>query len=131
MQASNSDLISLEQKFWQSMVDEDTETALSMLAEPSLMVSSHGTMKFDHEEFRKMLERGEMVINSYELSDMNVTFPSDDTALITYKAKQSVSTRGKTQPITQEMTDASVWTRKNGEWRCTMHTETPVASSDH
>ena len=52
MQSLNNDVIALEKKFWQSMVDEDTETALSMLAEPSLMISSKGTIKFDHDEFR-------------------------------------------------------------------------------
>jgi len=131
MQTSNSDLIALEKKFWQSMVDEDAETALSMLAEPSLMVSSKGTIKFDHEEFRKMLESGKMVLKSFQLTDMNVTFPSDDTALLTYKAKQSMATRGQSQQITQEMTDSSVWTRQDGQWRCAMHTETPVDSNAH
>jgi ketosteroid isomerase-like protein len=131
MQASNSELIGLEKKFWQSMVNEDIEAALSMLAEPSLMVSSQGIMKFDHDEFRRMLEKGTMVIKSFELNDMNVIFPSEDTALVTYKAKQSVSTRGKPGQLNQEMTDSSVWTRKNGEWRCAMHTETPVASKTH
>ena len=113
------------------MVDEDTETALSMLTEPSLMVSSHGTMKFDHKGFRKMLEKGTMVIKSFELNDMNVIFPSDDTALVTYKAKQSVSTRGKPEQLNQEMADASVWTRQDGEWRCAMHTETLIDSNAH
>ena len=131
MRASNSDLIALENKFWQSMVNEDADTALSMLAEPSLMVSSHGAMKFDHNEFRNMLKSGNMVIKSFELSDMNVTFPSKDTAVITYKAKQSISTREKPEPINQEMADSSVWTRSKGEWRCALHTETPIDSNAH
>jgi len=126
MQTTSDELIDLEKRFWQSMVDEDAETALSMLAEPSLMVSSHGTIKFDHNEFRKMLEDGHMVINSFELNDVNVFFPTEDTALVTYKAKQSTSTRGKSEQVNQVMTDASVWTRQNGEWRCAMHTETPA-----
>jgi len=108
------------------MVDEDADTALTMLAEPSLMVSSHGTIKFDHNEFRKMLEDGNMVINSFELNDVKVFFPNEDTALVTYKARQSVSTRDKPEQTTQEMTDASVWTRQDGAWRCAMHTETPA-----
>lgn len=131
MQTSNSELIALENKFWQSMVDEDTDTALSMLAEPSLMVGTHGAMTFGHDEYRRMAEHGTMVIKSFELSDMNVIFPSEDTAVITYKAKQSVSTRGKSEQINQEMIDSSVWTRQEGEWRCAMHTETPFDSNSH
>ena len=45
MQTADNTLIALEKKFWQSMVDEDTDTALAMLAEPSMMVSSRQTSK--------------------------------------------------------------------------------------
>lgn len=131
MQTASSEVIALENKFWQSMVNEDADTALSMLTEPSFMISSHGAMKFDHNEFKKMIQSGSMTINSFELSDMNVTFPSEDTALVTYKAKQSITMRGQSKPVNQEMTDSSVWTRSSGEWRCALHTETPVDSNAH
>ena len=65
MQAAGKDLIALEKKFWQSMVDEDTDTALSMLDEPALMVSPHGAMQFDHAGYRRMAEQGTMVIKSF------------------------------------------------------------------
>jgi hypothetical protein len=48
MPTSSKTLIDHETKFWQSMVNQDTDTALEMLTEPALMVSSHGAMKFDH-----------------------------------------------------------------------------------
>ena len=32
-------LIDLEKKFWQSMVDQDADTAVKLLVEPALMVS--------------------------------------------------------------------------------------------
>jgi hypothetical protein len=127
MQTANSELIALEKKFWQSIVDEDTETAISLLNEPALMVSSHGAMKFDHDGYRQMAEHGSMVVKSFELSEMNVVFPSEDTAVMTYTAKQSLSARGESKQTQQEMADSSVWTRKNGEWRCVMHTETPIS----
>ncbi len=131
MQTASKDLIKLENKFWQSMVDEDTDTALSLLAEPSLMVSSHGAMKFDHASYRQMAEKGTMVIKSFKLSDMNVMFPTEDTALLTYHAKQALSKRGDSAETEQEMTDSSVWARKDGQWLCVMHTETPVAPEKH
>jgi hypothetical protein len=40
-------LVDLETKFWQSMVDQDTDAALALLSEPALMVSEHGAMKFE------------------------------------------------------------------------------------
>lgn len=126
MQASRKDLINLEQKFWQSMVDDDADTAISMLAEPSLLVSSHGTMQFDHGQYRHMAEHGNMVIKSFELCDMNVVFPTDQTAVLTYRVKQSLAERGKSEVVNQEMADSSVWANKDGKWLCVMHTETPI-----
>jgi hypothetical protein len=126
MQAPSKTLIDLEKKFWQSMVDEDTDTALAMLSEPALMVSSHGAMKFDHAGYRQMAEKGSMVLKSYQLSDIDVVFPADDTAILTYRVKQAMAPRGKPESTTQEMADSSTWVRKSGQWQCVMHTETPV-----
>ena len=88
-------LIELETKFWQSMVDQDADVALEMLNEPALMVSAHGAMKFDHDAYRKMAEQGSEVLTSFELSNMDVVFPNDKTAILTYRVKQGVAPRGK------------------------------------
>jgi hypothetical protein len=125
------DLIALENRFWRSMVEQDTDTALGLLDEPALMVSSHGAMQFDHAGYRQMAEQGSMVVKSFELDDMKVVFPTDDTAVLTYRATQSLAKRGETGEMRQEMNDSSVWTRKQGQWRCVMHTETPVADKAH
>ncbi|MEP6791851.1 MAG: nuclear transport factor 2 family protein, partial [Ramlibacter sp.] len=112
MQTPTQDLTALEKRFWQSMVDEDTDAALALLDEPALMVSAHGAMQFDHAGYRKMADQGTMVVKSFELSDMDVVFPNDDTAILTYHVKQAVAERGKSAETRQEMNDSSVWTRK-------------------
>ena len=81
MQSQAREIVDLEKKFWQSIVDEDTDTAVGMLADQSLMVSSHGAMKFDHAGYRKMAEQGSMVLNSFELKDIEVVHPNDTTAI--------------------------------------------------
>ncbi len=124
MQASASNLVDLENRFWASMRDQDTDTALSLLDEPALMISSHGAMKFDHAGYRRMAEKGTMVVKDYDLSDMQVHFASEDTAVLFYKVKQILSPRDVSADITQQMMDSSTWVRKDGEWRCVMHTET-------
>jgi hypothetical protein len=126
MQAPSKTLIDLENKFWQSLVDEDTDTALTMLDQPALMVSSHGAMKFDHAGYRQMAEKGSMVLKAYQLSDMQVVFPVEDTAILTYRVKQAMAQRGQSESITQDMADTSTWVRKGGQWQCVMHTETPL-----
>lgn len=121
-------LTELETKFWQSMVNQDTDAALELLSEPAMMVSAHGAMKFDHGGYRKMAEEGSMVVTSFELSDLDVVFPNDSTAILTYRVKQGVSARGKSEKKVQEMNDTSTWIRdgSGGRWQCVMHTETPA-----
>jgi len=127
MPTASKTLVDLETKFWQSMVDQDTPAALAMLNEPAMMVSSHGAMKFDHAGYRRMAEQGPMVITSFELSDMEVVFPNDTTAILTYHVTQEVASRGDgdVEGTTQEMNDTSTWVRTSSGWRCVMHTETP------
>ena len=139
MPATDSTLIALEKKFWQAMVDEDADTAIGLLDEPALMVSSHGALQFDRQQYKKMAEEGPMVVKSFEFSDMEVMYPNDDTAVLTYRVKQAIAQRGDgAKEIEQEMADSSVWLRKDGEWLCVMHTETeiegkqkPAAKSAH
>lgn len=128
MQTVSKTLIDLETKLWQSMVDQDTDTATSLLDQPALMVSSHGAMKFDHAGYRKMAEQGTMVVTSFEFSDMEVVFPNDTTAILSYMVEQGVTYRGETNCKKQQMADTSTWVQsEGGDWKCVMHTETPAA----
>ena len=126
MTKPNKTLKDLENKFWQSMVDEDTDAALALLNEPALMVSSHGSMKFDHAGYRKMAGQGSMVVTSFELSDVEVLFPNETTAIVTYRVKQGTSPRGKKDSMVQEMSDSSTWIQTGEGWKCVMHTEAPA-----
>ncbi len=76
-------LIDLETKFWQSMVDQDTDAALQVLHDPAMMATAHGAMKFDHAGYRKMAEQGSMVTTAFALSDVEVMFPKEATAILT------------------------------------------------
>src|SRR5688572_27665971 len=122
-------LIGLEKKFWQSMVDEDSDTAIDLLCEPALMVSAHGALQFDHAGYKHMAENGDWMLKSFELSDVHVVFPNDNTAVVTYHVKQEVSSRKKGDGSLgsfQEMNDTSTWIRDDGKnWKCVVHTETP------
>jgi len=129
MPTPSKTLIDLEKKFWQAIVDQDADTAVDLLTEPALMVSSHGAMKFDHDGYRQMAEKGSMVLKSYELSDMNVVFPNDSTAVLTYHVRQKLAQRGNGKSLLQEMNDTSTWIKDGDRWQCVMHTETPSGAA--
>ncbi len=128
MQTPSSTLVDLETKFWQSMVDHETDVALNLLYEPALMVSPQGVMKFDHAGYRQMADEGVMMVNSFELSDMEVVFPNDSMAILSYRVKQGVAPRGQVGTTEQEMNDTSTWVKTGQGWRCAMHTETPIGA---
>ena len=66
-----------------------------------------------------------MVLKSYEFSDVEVTFPTDDVAIVTYRVRQEMVRRGEERGTTQQMVDSSTWLRAGaGAWKCVMHTET-------
>jgi ketosteroid isomerase-like protein len=122
-------LINLENKFWQAMVDKDADTAVEMINEPSVMVSSHGAIKFDRAGYRKMAEQGQQVLTNFALSDLEVTFPNETTAVLTYRVKQEVASRDNgSESTSQEMNESSLWIKKGKQWLCALHTETPRAA---
>lgn len=131
MPTPSETLIDLETKFWQAIVEQDTATATDLLTEPALMVSAHGAMKFDHAGYRKMAEQGTMILQEYELSDMEVVFPNDSTAVLTYRVKQKMAQRGDGNGTVQEMNDTSTWVNSDGRWQCVIHTETPAQRTEH
>ena len=66
-------------------------------------------------------------MDAFSLDDMQVVFPNEDTAVLTYSVRQAVAERGSEEIVEQRVADSSVWTRKDGgDWRCVMHTETPL-----
>jgi ketosteroid isomerase-like protein len=126
MPTSSKTLIELEKRFWQAIVDEDADAAIEMLSEPSMMVNAHGAMQFDHQSYRRMAEKGPMVLESFELSDMKVVFPNESTAVLTYHVKQKTAQRGDGKAELHEMNDTSTWIRTGDRWQCVLHTETPA-----
>jgi hypothetical protein len=120
-------LSDLETKFWQAMVDQDTESAIRLLANPALMVSSHGAMEFEHERYGQMSTQGSMVMTAFELSNLQVHLANESPAILTYRVKQVVAPRAGGDSLTQDMLDTSTWVRDGADWRCVMHSETSPA----
>lgn len=130
MPTPDQQIVELETRFWQAMVDQDVDSATALLCEPAMMVSSHGALRFDRAGYRKMAEQGPMVVTSFQFDDTKVVFPNEDTAVLSYRVKQGLAPRGKKENQSQLMQDSSTWVRDDGDaWKCVMHTETPLAKA--
>ena len=126
MTTSTKTFIELETKFWQSMVDQDTDAALQVLHDPAMMSTAHGAMKFDHAGYRKMAEQGTMDVTAFALSDVEVLFPTETTAVLTYQVEQTVAAREGGKSSTQNMSDTSTWVHAGKRWQCVLHTESEM-----
>lgn len=124
-----SEIERLENAFWKSMVEGRPEVATGMLTEPAVMVSSKGAMKFDHASYTRMANDDRYKLVDYEISGLDVVFPREDVAVATYHVDQEMEMEGK--PVRNQVYDTSTWVKVDGEWRCVMHTESPVAGKTH
>lgn len=116
-----SDIEALEKKFWQSMIDNEPQVATGLLFEPALMVSGHGSNKFDHAGYTKMANDDRFKLLDYKLSDFDVVSPTPDVAVATYQVHQTFEAQG--QRLEQDVYDTSTWVKSGDRWRCVIHTE--------
>ena len=114
----------LETAFWQSMVDKDADKAGTMIADECLITGPQGTMRSDPADYKRMTEEGDWELDQFEFSDVQVIFPQDDTAIITYKVHQTGSMKG--QEMDLNCADSTTWVKDGDEWKCALHTETII-----
>ena len=115
-------IIDLEKKFWDTMISKDADTASALMAEKSLVTGPQGVALIKRGDFAKMMDGSKWTLESYELSDVEVLFPNDQTAVIGYKVHQKGEMDGT--PYDMNCADTTTWTQVDDEWLCSVHTET-------
>lgn len=118
------DIIDLETRFWQTMVDKDADAAAGMIADKALMAGTHGTMTMDPAKYRQMTNEGKWTLATFAFSDVEVVLPATDTAVIAYKVHQTGQMNDKPMDLT--CADSTTWVKQDGEWKCALHTESII-----
>jgi hypothetical protein len=115
-------LLELERQFWQAMKDRDVEAAVQLTEFPCIVAGATGTMRVERPAFEKMMREATYRVRNVELDPAaQVRMLTDDVGIVAYKLKEEVTVDGK--KVTVEATDASTWVRRDGSWRCALHTE--------
>ena len=122
MTGNKQQIIDLETRFWQSMKDKDADTAQAMVAEESLVTGPHGTMRAGPAKFAQLMREAPWTLDEFKMTDVDVIFPTDDVAVITYKVHEMGEMEGK--PMNMTAADSTVWARDGGTWKVALHTET-------
>jgi uncharacterized protein (TIGR02246 family) len=119
------ELLALEHRFWDAMQQKDGKAAAEMTDDRCIIVGAQGVSSIDAPSMEKMTAEGKWELQRYTFNDKStqVRFIDDDTAIIGYTVNEHVVVEGKA--IDLEANDASVWIRRDGRWKCALHTETP------
>jgi ketosteroid isomerase-like protein len=122
MSANAQSIVNLETRFWQALVDKDAKLAKTMIADDCLITGPMGAVKVDPDKYEAMAEDGNWRLDSFKFMDLNVIFPTDDTAIVAYKVRQKGELRGETMDML--CADSTTWVRDGTAWKCALHTET-------
>lgn len=116
-------LLDVERRFWNAMQEKDAETAAEMTDDECIVVGGQGVSAITSDAMGKMTAEGPWQLQRYTLDDdsAQVRMIGDDVALVAYSVKEDVTMNGKAMSV--DAHDASVWVRRDGEWRCAMHVE--------
>ncbi len=116
-------LLDVERRFWNAMQRKDAETAAEMTDDECIVVGAQGVSAISSESMGKMTAEGPWQLQRYTLDDgsAQVRMIGDDVALVAYSVKEDVTMNGEAMSV--DANDASVWVRREGEWRCAMHVE--------
>jgi hypothetical protein len=115
------EIIALEKSFWQAIVDEDTDKAISLLDKKSVLTGAQGVNTLTHGDYKKMAQMSDWKIHSFDLSKINVFFPKPDVAVIGYVVHEDLTVQGEKMSL--DAADSSVWVKRDGEWLNVHHTE--------
>ncbi len=120
------ELIETEQRFWDSMRNKDGATAAALTDDGSIIVGAQGVSKIDRKSMEKMTAEGPWELKEFSFDDKTrqVRFLTDDIAIVAYTVSEELVYEGK--PLHLDAHDSSVWVRRDGAWRCALHTETPA-----
>jgi ketosteroid isomerase-like protein len=124
MSAEKQQIIDQEKRFWTSMKDKDVATAQSMIHKDCLITGPMGTMRVGPEKYAEMTREGQWRLDSFELTDVDVTFPTNDVAVIAYKVHQKGEMKGK--PMDLNAADSTTWVRDGDSWKVALHTESTL-----
>lgn len=120
---NEQELIDLEQRFWGTMREKDGNTAAELTDDGCIIVGSQGVAAIDRNSMRKMMADGKWELKQFSFNEKTrqVRFITDDVAIVAYSVSEQLVVDGKPLPL--EAHDSSVWVRRDGEWRCALHTE--------
>lgn len=116
-----TELLDLEKQYWQAMKEKDVDTAMRLTDEECIVTGAQGVARVSRQALSDMLKNAPYTLHSFELKDEQVHELKDDVAILAYNVHEELTVDGK--PVKLDAADTSTWIRRDGRWRCALHTE--------
>lgn len=116
-----SELLDLEKQFWQAMKDNDVDTVKRLTDDECILTGAQGVSRISRQELAEMMKNAPYTLHAFELKDEQVSQLQDDVAIVAYTVHEELTVDGK--PVKLDAADSSTWVRRDGGWRCVLHTE--------
>lgn len=95
-----------------------------MMADACIVTGAQGVASIDKKTFAKMMAEGQWRLEEFSFGKIAVNFPTPEVAVIGYKVSEKLVVDG--ERLDFAAADASVWIKRDGRWRCALHTESPL-----
>ncbi len=117
-------LIALEKQAWEAWKTSDGKFFQGLLSEDSIGFGDSGVARKDM--IVKDIAGTDCEVRSYSLDNYELVMLDPNTAILTYKADQDATCKGKAVPA--KVWASSVYVKRGGKWLNAFHQETPVTS---
>lgn len=112
-----NEIVDMEKKYWQALIDKDVEAAISMTHFPCIVAGPQGANSISEDQYREMLKTSDTdKYDGIDIRDARVEVVNEDTAILTYLTQMNGS----------DMLDVSTWVHESNKWVCAFHSENPV-----
>jgi len=115
-------IVELERRYWQALVNGDNDTTVMLSDDPCIVAGAQGIASLDRPAVAGMMRQATWKLRSFEIDpDLKVRQIGDDVVVLAYKVREDLTVDGRELKI--EASDTSTWVRRDGRWRCALHTE--------
>ena len=122
--ALEQELLAREKRYWNAIKTKDARVAAQLTDDPCIVVGAQGVGELSRSAVSSMLEGASYTLDEFSLEDVHFRRLGDDVVALAYKVREDLTVDG--QKVKLEAFDSSVWMKRNGDWVCVVHTESPA-----
>lgn len=116
------EVMELERRYWEAIKNRDGDTAAALSDDPCVVSGAQGFGSFTPKQLGSMMNDGRYELRNYRIDkNAEVQFIGEEVAVVAYQVHEDLVVEGK--PVSLDAADSSTWVKREGQWRCALHTE--------